>query len=121
MESKLYGQGCSSFIIEGSIKNCTIANNGQLMSGDLVKIIDEIRAINHGTNSATSILGAYHRFESIALSDNRVFIVYASTSSSLYGVVCKMEGANIICGTLTVLASSGTYPHVKQLPDVRKI
>jgi hypothetical protein len=125
MEAKLYGQNKSGLSINGIIKNYYAYAGENIKAGDLVEFINGVAGeVDYGESVATQLsteTNSGYAISAVQLDDNKVFIAHNYGSSYyLYGMVCIINGATIIQGTDTAIASikeAGTAISTCLLPN----
>lgn len=125
MEAKLYGQSKSGLSVNGIIKDYYAYAGENIKAGDLVEFINGVAGeVDYGESVATQLsteTNSGYAISAVQLDDNKVFIAHNYGSSYyLYGMVCIINGATIIQGTDTAIASikeAGTAISTCLLPN----
>ena len=115
-EAKLYGQNKGGMSINGIIKDYYAYAGENISAGDLVEYIKGVAGKKDYGESVDTQLSAEtksgYTISAVQLDENRVFVAHSYGSDyHLYGIVCKIDGANITYGTDTQLNSTQYSGH----------
>lgn len=110
-EAKLYGQNKGGMSINGIIKDYYAYAGEKISAGDLVEYVNGVAGkVDIGTSVDTSVRQtdyAGYIISAVALDENSIFIAHSRGSYyHLYGIVIKIDGANISFGNDTVIGGS---------------
>lgn len=126
MEAKLYGQNKGGMSINGIIKDYYAYAGEEIKAGDLVEYINGVASkTDYGVSEDIAIDNTNENtgaeISAVQLDENRVFIAHSYSSNYyLYGIVCTINGTDIICGTDTQIHDSdyaGKYISTVLLQD----
>ena len=113
MEAKLYGQKAGGMNINGIIEDYYVYAGEDISAGDLVEYINGVASrTDYGTSEDTLLNANANKvshLSAVTLPNGNVFIAYGH-SSTLYGVVCMINGASISVGTETALSTLYVLP-----------
>lgn len=106
--AKLYSQSGSGGKINGIIEDYYVYAGEKISAGDFVEFINGVAGQTTETSVDTVIdnttANTTEGLSAVSLDEETAFIAYSATGSRyLYGVVCKIEGAKVIAGKITLL------------------
>lgn len=107
--AKLYSQsGGSGLKINGIIQDYYAYAGENISAGDFVEFVNGVAGQTTETSVDTVIdnttANTTEGLSAVSLDEETAFIAYSATGSRyLYGVVCKIEGAKVIAGKITLL------------------